>query len=165
MMSTAFLVHVQFSWGEKRAYLLANDVEPGLMHRYMSRDNWQEVIIDALINVPVAPYLPSKSVMPPICTAKVCEVKALELEKVDPTIQRTRSQFIMAAIWQKQPAASNYNFLHHDYSWWTQRQIKADVEYWCNHHRHPLINLVTRWRCLRQQYRLNSELKKLQKKS
>ncbi|MRN06607.1 hypothetical protein EAI26_04250 [Lactobacillus sp. 0.1XD8-4] len=159
-MSTAFLVHVQLSWGEERDYLIANDVEAGLMHRYETRADWQEVVIDALINVPLAPYLPSKTVIPPIATAKIISVEAVNLAKVDEKIQRTRSQFIMAAVWKKQSATVNYNFLHHDYSKWSQRQIEADVDYWCNKNHHPLINLITRWRCAQQRRRLHYELVK-----
>ena len=33
-MATAFLVHTRLSWGKTCDYLIANDVEPGLMHRY-----------------------------------------------------------------------------------------------------------------------------------
>lgn len=51
-MATAFLVHTQLNWGKTCDYLIANDVEPGLMHRYETREDWQEVILDALINVP-----------------------------------------------------------------------------------------------------------------
>lgn len=52
-MVAAFKLHVVLSWGEERNYLLANDVEPGLEHRYQTRENWQEVMKGALINVPV----------------------------------------------------------------------------------------------------------------
>ncbi|MBB1123952.1 hypothetical protein [Limosilactobacillus albertensis] len=159
-MSTAFLVRVQLSSGVEHHYLLANDVEPGLMHRYQTREDWQEVIIDALINVPLAPYLPSKKITPPIGTAKVMGVEAVDLANVDNKVQRTRSQFIMAAIWKKQSALANYNFLHHDYDKWTQRQIQADVDYWCNSKHHLFVNLVTKWRCYRQRQRLQAELRK-----
>lgn len=159
-MSTAFLVRVRLSWGTERHYLLANDVEPGLMHRYQTRENWQEVVMDALINVPLAPYLPSKNVIPPIGTAKIIGVEAVDLADVEGKVQRTRSQFIMAAIWKKQSALANYNFLHHDYSKWTQRQIWADVDYWCNSKHHFWINLITKWRCYRQRQRLQAELEK-----
>lgn len=159
-MSTTFLLHVQLSWGEERDYLIANDVEPGLQHRYETRENWQEVIINALINVPVAPYLPSNAIIPPISTAKVLGVEAVESADIDPEIQRTRSQFIMAVVWQKQTVETNYNFLHHDYDEATQRQIKADVDHWCNGNHHPLINLTTKWRIAQQRRRLHRELVK-----
>lgn len=159
-MSTTFLLHVQLSWGEKRDYLIADDVEPGLQHRYETRENWQEVIINALINVPVAPYLPSNTVVPPISTAKVLGVEAVELADVNKDVQRTRSQFIMAVVWQKQSAAANYNFLHHDYDQWTQRQIKADVDHWCNGNNHLFVSQITKWRCLVQRWRLRHELAK-----
>lgn len=157
-MSTTFLLHVQLSWGEKRDYLIANDVEPGLQHRYETRENWQAVIINALINVPVAPYLPSNAIVPPIATGKVLGVEAVDLSDVAADVQRTRSQFIMAVVWQKQSAATNYNFLHHDYDEWTQKQIKADVDYWCNNRHHPLVTLVTKWRRAEQRCRLHREL-------
>ena len=101
-MATAFLVHTRLSWGKTCDYLIANDVEPGLMHRYETREDWQEVILDALINVPLAPYLPSGQPIPPIGTAKVIGVEAVDPAQVKKTVQRTRSQFIMATIWKKQ---------------------------------------------------------------
>lgn len=159
-MSMAFLLHVQLSWGIERDYLLANDVEPGLLHRYQTRKNWQEVIVDALINVPVAPYLPEGYPLPPMATAKVIRVEAVELADVGPDVQRTRSQFIMAIVWQKQTAATNYNFLHHDYGKWTQRQIWGDVDFWCNHQRHPWITLITKWRCYWQRHSFQRLAKK-----
>ena len=41
-MATAFLVHTQLSWGKTCDYLIANDVEPGLIHCYETRENWQD---------------------------------------------------------------------------------------------------------------------------
>ena len=110
-MAAAFLVHTRLSWGKTCDYLIANDVEPGLMHRY------------------------------------------------EKNVQRTRSQFIMATIWKKQSALKNYNFLHHDYDKWTQKQIWADIDYWCNSKKHPIIDLITKWRCTRQHQRLRAEEK------
>lgn len=130
-MANVFVVQVKFSWGEERKYLVANDIEPGLEHRLATRKNWQEVMYNALINVPVGPYLPSNSVIPPMATAKVVDIQAVN-SVMAPNLQRTRSQFITAPIWQKQDSATNYNFLHHDYDPATQAQIKADVDYWVN---------------------------------
>lgn len=81
-MATAFLVHTRLSWGKTCDYLIANDVEPGLMHRYETREDWQGVILDALINVPLAPYLPSGQPIPPIGTAKVIGVEAVDPSQV-----------------------------------------------------------------------------------
>ena len=158
-MATAFLVHTRLSWGKTCDYLIANYVEPGLMHRYETREDWQEVILDALINVPLAPYLPSGQPIPPIGTVKVIGVEAVDPAQVKKTVQRTRSQFIMATIWKKQSVLKNYNFLHHDYDKWTQKQIWADVDYWCDSKHHPFINLITKWRCTRQRQRLHAEEK------
>ncbi len=129
LMANVFVVQVKLSWGEKREYLVANDIEPGLEHRLATRKNWQAVMHNALINVPVGPYLPSNSVIPPIATAKVIGIRAVD-SAAAPNLQRTRSQFIAAPIWQKQDSATNYNYLHHDYEPATQAQIKADVEHW-----------------------------------
>lgn len=159
-MAKVFVVDVALSWGEKRQYLVANDVEPGLAHRLATRDNWQEVIVDALINVPVGPYLPANDVIPPIATGKVVGVHALDLDEVDQGLQRTRSQFIMAAVWRKQSATTNYNFLHHDYVPQSQAQIKADVNYWCNGVRNPKVTAQTKRRITMQEQRLAKELKK-----
>lgn len=63
MSEKVFVAHVTLSWGEKRDYLIANDVEPGLQHRLDTYgDSWNEVMQNALMNVPVAPYLPSNLV-------------------------------------------------------------------------------------------------------
>jgi hypothetical protein len=45
MSEKVFVAHVTLSWGEKRDYLIANDVEPGLQHRLDTYDNsWNEVM-------------------------------------------------------------------------------------------------------------------------
>ncbi|KRL26577.1 hypothetical protein FD27_GL001256 [Limosilactobacillus frumenti DSM 13145] len=152
---TAFKVKVQLSWGPTKEYLIANDVEPGLQHRYETRKHWQNVMDNALINVPVAPYLPSNKHVPPIATGRVIKVTVASEEEMQ--LLRTRSQFIMADIWQKHDTAGNYNFLHHDYEKWTQRQIYADVDYWCTGAHHPIITWVTRQRIKYQWHLYNQE--------
>lgn len=151
-----FKVHVQLSWGIEKDYLVANDVEPGLQHRLETREHWQAVMENALINVPVGPYLPSNSVTPPIATAKVLSVAVAKPRELE--LPRTRSQFIMAEIWQQHDSATNFNFLHHDYSRWSRLQIKADVNYWCTQRRHPLITYLTKLRIVKQRQRLRSEI-------
>lgn len=164
-MAITFDVEVKLSWGEVRHYLLANDVEPGLAHRYATRDNWQEVLIGALINVPVGPYLPNNTVQPPIATGKALGVAAVDSElPAAQGMQRTRSQFIMAAIWKQQDSTTNYNFLRHDYDTPSQEQIKADVDYWQNGHQHPAIIGKTKHRIAEQEERLAAQ-EKNQKKS
>lgn len=161
VMATVFVVQVKLSWGVEKEYLVANDVEPGLDHRYKTRENWQEVMVDALINVPVAPYLPDNSIQPPIATAKVSTVKAVDdSDEVVRGMQRTRSQFIMAAIWQKQTTAVNYNFLRHDYDQQSQAQIKADVDFWQNGHQHPEVVAQTKQAIQKQEERLAKQIEK-----
>lgn len=159
-MATVFIVQVQLSWGEKRQYLVANDIEPGLAHRLATRKNWQEVMRDALINVPVGPYLPDNQVLPPIATGKVSDVEAVDSTATLKDLQRTRSQFIMASIWQKQSSVTNYNFLRHDYPAASQEQIKADVEYWVNGKQSPKVTAQTLVRIAQQKERLAKELAK-----
>ncbi|WP_301876423.1 DUF7679 family protein [Limosilactobacillus oris] len=157
-MATVFTVQVKLSWGEERQYLLANDVEPGLAHRYATRENWQEVMIKALINVPVAPYLPDNNVQPPIATAEVVAVAAHDdKDEAIQGLQRTRSQFIMAAIWEKQSTTVNYNFLRHDYDQQSQEQIKADVDFWQNGRRHPAVTARTRELIQKQEERFREQ--------
>ncbi|MEY8442498.1 hypothetical protein AALA17_07680 [Lactobacillaceae bacterium 24-114] len=155
-MVLGFRVKVKLSGGKIRDYLLANDVEPGLRHRYETRDNWQDVLEGALINVPVAAYLGNGRHMPPIATGKVISVMPC-LDEL-PRIQRTRSQFIMPEIWKQQTAEQNYNFMRHDYSYWTQKQIKADIDYWKNGQRHYGIEFITHLRSLLQNLHLNKEV-------
>ncbi|MGN1279439.1 MAG: hypothetical protein ACI4T4_02010 [Limosilactobacillus sp.] len=159
-MAHVFIVHVMLSWGEQRDYLVANDVEPGLEHRLATRENWQEVMRGALINVPVAPYLPSGDPLPPMATAKVSDVEARPAEDMPQGLQRTRSQFIMKDIWQHQSSVANYNFLHHDYDAASQKQIQADIEYWCNGTATTAISAETQARILRQKEKLKKELAK-----
>lgn len=159
MSSKVFIAHVALSWGEKRDYLIANDVEPGLQHRLDTYgDSWNEVMENALMNVPVAPYLPSNSVQPPIATAKVFNVEAREFGPTEKKLQRTRSQFIMAAMWQHQDARTTANFLHHDYNQASQDEIFADVDYWVNGTKHPATWSKTQQLIQEQQQRLNDEL-------
>ncbi|CDN26091.1 hypothetical protein ACLOA0_06425 [Limosilactobacillus fermentum] len=51
----------------------------------------------------------------------------------------------MAEMWQKQDVSVDATFLHHDHPQLSQYQIRADVDYWLNHRRHPLITLITKW--------------------
>jgi hypothetical protein len=109
-------------------------------------------MVDALINVPVAPYLPDNTVLPPMATAKVISVRAVD--DTDPAVvdlQRTRSQFIMAAVWQKQDENADYNYLRHDYVPETQEQIKADVAYWKNGTQTPAVVAKTKARIAKQE--------------
>lgn len=159
-MAYAFKVHVILSWGEQRDYLVANDVEPGLEHRLATRKNWQEVMRGALINVPVAPYLPSGKPMPPISTAKVVDVVAIPADDLSEGLQRTRSQFIMAAVWENQDSRTNYNYLRHDYDLASQRQIKADVEYWCDGVDTTAVVAITKARIAAQKKKFQKELGK-----
>lgn len=161
VMATVFVVQVKLSWGVEKQYLVANDVEPGLAHRYETRKNWQEVMIDALINVPVAPYLPDNAVQPPMATAQVSGVEAYAAD--DPVVQglqRTRSQFIMAAIWKKQTSEVNYNFLRHDYDEQSQAQIKADVDFWQNGRQHPAVTSRTKQLIAEQEKRFAAQKEK-----
>lgn len=159
-MAHVFKVHVALSWGEERDYLVANDVEPGLEHRLATRKNWQEVMVDALINVPVAPYLPSGEPLPPIATAKVMSVQAIDVESLTEKLPRTRSQFIMAEIWRSQSSEANYNYLRHDYDMASQEQIKADVDYWCDGVDTAAVSARTQERIAKQKQKLKKELAK-----
>ena len=159
-MAYAFKVHVILSWGEQRDYLVANDVEPGLEHRLATRKNWQEVMRGALINVPVAPYLPSGKPMPQISTAKVVDVVAIPADDLSEGLQRTRSQFIMAAVWENQDSRTNYNYLRHDYDLASQRQIKADVKYWCDGVDTTAVVAITKARIAAQKKKFQKELGK-----
>lgn len=157
-MSTVFIAHVKLSWGKAADYLIANDVEPGLAERWDQGDqNWNAVMVRALINVPVAPYLKSNRVTPPIATGIITSLTAVEAGSATDQLLRTRSQFIMAEIWQRQDVTVNTTFLHHDHPKWSQRQIHADVDYWVNHRRHPLITLITKWRIQLQLARIRKE--------
>lgn len=158
MSEKVFVAHVTLSWGEKRDYLIANDVEPGLQHRLDTYGNsWNEVMQNALMNVPVAPYLPSNSVQPPIATVKVSDVEARDFGPTEEKLQRTRSQFIMAAMWEKQSAETTANFLHHDYDQASQAEIFADVDYWVNGTKHPDVWAHTQQLIADQEKRLSEE--------
>lgn len=160
-MAHVFKVHVMLSWGEQRDYLLANDVEPGLEHRLATRENWQEVMRGALINVPVAPYLPEGYPLPPIATAKVIDVTAIDAEKTPQDLQRTRSQFIMATVWERQDIRANYNYLRHDYDAASQRQIKADVTHWVDGTTTEEVFTQTKARIIKQEQKLKKLTKAL----
>ncbi|MEN2245714.1 DUF7679 family protein [Limosilactobacillus fermentum] len=76
---------------------------------------------------------------------------------LDTLLLRTRSQFIMAEMWQKQDVSVDATFLHHDHLQLSQYQIRTDVDYWLNHRRHPLITLITKWRIRLQLARVKKE--------
>lgn len=156
-MATVFELTVEFPNGETAKYLAANDLEPAIEHRVKTRgDNWREVWLDALFNVPVAPYLPKGAPRrrPPIRTVKVLEVEQVELTPARQKLMRTRSQFLPAAMWEEQSTDKTFNFMHHDHPYWSQKQIKADIDFWRNGHHHPAINFVTWLRARLQWHRL-----------
>lgn len=157
-MSTAFELTVELPNGQKAHYLAANDLEPAIMHRVKTRGNsWQEVWINALFNVPVAPYLPKGAPRrrPPIRTVKVLNVKEIELTPETEKLMRTRSQFLPVAIWKQQSVDQSFNFLRHDHPFWSQKQIRADIDFWKDDHHHPVINFVTWLRTKLQWHRLH----------
>ena len=158
MSEKVFVAHVTLSWGEKRDYLIANDVEPGLQHRLDTYGNsWNEVMQNALMNVPVAPYLPSNSVQPPNCYGQGQQCRSAWSWTAEEKLQRTRSQFIMAAMWEKQSAETTANFLHHDYDQASQAEIFADVDYWVNGTKHPDVWAHTKQLIRDQEKRLSEE--------
>lgn len=156
-MTTAFELTVEFPNGESKHYLAANDLEPAIMHRVKTRgNNWRQVWLDALFNVPVAPYLPQGAPRrrPPIRTVKVLEVNQVELTPERKKLMRTRSQFLPVAMWGKQSEDKSFNFMHHDHPYWSQKQIQADIDFWCTGHHHPAIDFVTWIRTKLQWHRL-----------
>lgn len=153
-LATAFELTVELPNGETGHYLAANDLEPAIMHRVQTRGSeWRNVWLDALFNVPVAPYLPKgDKQQPPIRTVRVIEVEKVELTPQLSKLMRTRSQFLPVDMWSKQSVADSFNFMHHDHSYWSQRQIEADIDFWKNKNRHPVINFIT-WLRIKQQRR------------
>lgn len=144
-LATAFELTVELPNGETGHYLAANDLEPAIMHRVKTRgDAWKNVWMDALFNVPVAPYLKKGSPhCPPIRTGRVLEVNQVELTPKLKKLMRTRSQFLPVDMWAHQSVAQSYNFMHHDHPYWSQKQIKADIDFWKNQEKHPAIDFVT----------------------
>ena len=83
----------------------------------------------ALINVPGAPYLKANRGTPPIATGLVTSLTAVEAGPATAKILRTRSQFIMAEIWQNQDDYDDANFMHHARPPLRQNQNRPDVDY------------------------------------
>lgn len=97
-MATVFVAHVKLSWGQEADYLIANDVEPGLASRRDRGDNdWNAVMLNALINVPVAPYLKDNRVTPPIATGLVTSLTAVEAGPATAKLLRT----VASSSWPK----------------------------------------------------------------
>lgn len=72
--------------------MIANDVEPGLASRRdRGDDDWNAVMLNALIIVPVAPYLKDNRVTPPIATGLVTCLTAVEAGPATAKLLRTRS--------------------------------------------------------------------------
>ena len=146
MMNNAFELTIEFPNGKTARYLATNDLEPAILHRLKTRGNkWRNVWLDALFNVPVAPYLPKGAARrrPPIRTGKVLTVNKVPLTPERAKLPRTRSQFLPAEMWTKQSVDQSYNFMRHDHPYWSQKQIRADIDFWRHDHQHPFIDTVT----------------------
>lgn len=145
-MPIVFKLTIELPNGKTASYLAANDLEPAIMHRVKTRGKeWREVWLDALFNVPVAPYLPKGAPRrrPPIRTVKVLAVNEAQLTSETTALMRTRSQFLPESIWKNQSVDQSFNFMRHDHPYWSQKQIKADIDFWKDHRHHPAINFVT----------------------
>ena len=66
----------------------------------------------------------------------------------------------MAAVWQKQSTAVNYNYLRHDYVAQSQAQIKADVDFWQNGQQHPAVVAQTKARIAEQEQLFKAQTQK-----
>lgn len=120
-------VKVRLLNGKHQVYRLPRDLQYP-MWQYMKENpnNWQELLKDALVNVPVKPYKKGKSLI------RVGIIKATFIKNKRQSLA-TRSQFLTVDNWKNRTyrdLKQYRKFLRHDFSSWNQIIIKIDVIRW-----------------------------------
>ena len=98
------------------------------MWQYVNENpkKWQNLLKEALINVPIRPYKNNKSVI------RVGIIKSVFIKK-EIRVWSTRSQFLVSSNWKKknyQELTKYRSFLKHDFSTWNQILIDVDTLRW-----------------------------------
>ncbi|WP_267202395.1 DUF7679 family protein [Limosilactobacillus kribbianus] len=126
-----YWVQVRFTDGRIANYQLPRDLQQAL-HQHIQEHphHWQEVLLGALINVPVSDYCDSKAKIKP---AVIQRVLILPVAAHNPR-WTTRSQFVLPDYswwrWLFYPPRLDHekNFLTHDFSAANQQRIRATVD-------------------------------------
>lgn len=129
-----YWVQVRFTDGHIANYQLPRDLQQAL-HQHIQKHphHWQEILLGALINVPVSGYRDGKAKIKP---AVILRILILPVAAHNPR-WTARSQFILPVYswwrWLFYPPRLDHenNFLTHDFSAANQQRIKATVDdYW-----------------------------------
>lgn len=122
-----FYVNVRLLNRRCMIYKLPRDLQYP-MWQYVNENpkKWQNLLKEALINVPIRPYKNNKSVI------RVGIIKSVFIKK-EIRVWSTRSQFLVSSNWKKknyQELKKYRSFLKHDFSTWNQILIDIDTLRW-----------------------------------
>ncbi len=172
-LKSMWCVDVKRTTGQRIQYRLSLD----LQHAINSDFKGRQVLIHALIIIPLAPYLLTKrryhsvrngqrtrndsAAKPPFGVGKVMRLYRLPTSEAH-HFPVTRSQFVGKDYWTVRPYVLVRNYLQHDYCWSSRLQITADLTCWQDRlykARRPnwLIGTLTN-------YRIHRQLKRIEKK-
>lgn len=110
--------------GRKRVYRFPNDLQSALLD-YGTCEDLNDLLLEALINVPTKEIFRSHSYKPILHVAKIVKVFISEDCKVS---RRTRGQFLTNYFWTE--SSVNVSFLLHDHSVCNKVRIFTDVLRW-----------------------------------
>lgn len=110
--------------GRRRVYRFPNDLQSALLD-YGSSEDLNDLLSNALINVPTKEIFKSNSYKPILHVAKIDKVFISRDCKVS---RRTRGQFLTNYFWTEKSV--NVSFLLHDHSVCNKIRIFIDVLRW-----------------------------------
>lgn len=137
---------------QKRLYRFSNDLQ-----RALNQTTHPQQILQALIVVPLAPY--TKQHQPPMGIGKIQKIYKQSQFKAH-GLPVTRGQFISKEYWTERSYDQVFSYLKHDYSWWSQQQIRTDITYWQKQFYQQGVRLNQMWRRItnsRIRHQLNRE--------
>lgn len=120
--------------GKMVQYRLTLDLQMALNSDSRGRNEMQR----ALLVIPLTPYYDPKSSrskdksgVPPFGIGMVKQIYRMSANRAH-HLQISRSQFIGYQYWSVRPFKICNTYLKHDYPWFSQKQIAADITYWQN---------------------------------
>lgn len=130
-----YYVDVSFLDGTEGTFQLPKDLQAGMrQYRFQHQQDWEGLLMDALINVPSAPYTKQNHYQPTIRLARVKRFYSLKKEQR----KRSRGQFLIQTNWQEQGVKhfwASGRFLYHDYSLKNKCLLFLDYYRWRRRYR------------------------------
>ncbi|MXQ48811.1 hypothetical protein GRB29_05330 [Streptococcus pneumoniae] len=131
MGKSYYYVEVETLQGELLLFQLPKDLQAAMRaYRYENPLTWEDLLTEALINIPSTSYTKENNYQPTIRIGRV--KKCLSLKKQQR--RRSRGQFLTYDNWRAKGMKhflESARFLQHDYSLWNRLLLLTDYYRWC----------------------------------